>query len=84
MKTTKQKCQELYDKIYDAFCEQSGGEYNDTMWTQWQGASDEMFEADEDGDWDYALKNLTECWNYVKVCKKIDELQANMPNAIYC
>tara|TARA_R110000765_G_scaffold61784_1_gene119633 strand:+ start:561 stop:815 length:255 start_codon:yes stop_codon:yes gene_type:complete len=84
MKTTKQKCQDLYDKIYDAFENQSGGEYNDTMYVQWLGASQDMFEADEDGDWDYALNNLKECWNYVKVCKKIDYLQTNMPDAIYC
>ncbi len=83
MKTTKQKCQDLYDKIYDAFENQSGGDYNDTMYWQWQGASEDMFEADEDGEWAYALKNLTQCWKYVEVCKKIDDLQSNMPDAIY-
>lgn len=84
MKTDKQKCQELYDKIYDAFHDQSGGDYNDTMYAQWQGASEEMFEADEEGDWTYCLKTLTECWKYVEVCKLIDDLQNNMPEAVYC
>ena len=29
---TREKCQEVYDKIADAFTNQSGGDYNDTMY----------------------------------------------------
>lgn len=81
---SKAKCIKLYDKIVTAFNEQSGGEYNDTMYHQVLGAREEMDEANEDDDWVYALKNLTECWIYVKHCATIDKMQNNMPNGIYC
>ena len=81
---TREKCQEVYDKIADAFHNQSGGDYNDTMYYQLLGASEEMQEAEIDGDWEYTYKTLSECWNYVEHCKKIDDLQQNMPKEIYC
>ncbi len=81
---TREKCQEVYDKIADAFHNQSGGDYNDTMYCQWLGASEEMQEAEIDGDWEYTYKTLSECWKYVEHCKKIDDLQQSMPNEIYC
>jgi hypothetical protein len=81
---TREKCQEVYDKIADAFHNQSGGDYNDTMYYQLLGASEEMQEAEVDKDWEYTYKTLSECWKYVEHCKKIDDLQQNMPNEIYC
>tara|TARA_R100000734_G_C3317888_1_gene111429 strand:- start:3317 stop:3598 length:282 start_codon:yes stop_codon:yes gene_type:complete len=81
------RCEELYNKIADAFHNQSGGDYNDTMYYQWLGASEEMEEAQIDNDiesWQYAYKTLSECWKYVEYCKKIDDLQQNMPDEIYC
>ena len=81
---TREKCQEVYDKIADAFHNQSGGDYNDTMYYQWLGASEEMQEAGIEGDWEYTYKTLSECWKYVEHCKKIDDLQQNMPEEIYC
>ena len=81
---TREKCQEVYDKIADAFHNQSGGDYNDTMYYQWLGASEEMQEAEIDGDWEYRYKTLSECWKYVEHCKKIDDLQQSMPKEIYC
>ena len=81
---SKAKCIKLYDKIVIAFNEQSGGEYNDTMYSQALGAREEMDEAEADDDWDYALKNLTDCWKYVKHLATIDKMQNNMPNEIYC
>jgi|TARA_R100001377_G_scaffold49403_1_gene28643 hypothetical protein len=81
--TDRKKCEELHDKIVTAFGEQSGGEYNDTMYYQALGAKEEMDEAEADDDWVYALKNLTECWKYVKHLAKIDEMQNNIPSEIY-
>ena len=81
---TREKCQELYSKIAKAFENQSGGDYNDTMYCQWLGASEEMQEAEIDGDWEYTYKTLSECWKYVEHCKKIDDLQQSMPNEVYC
>ena len=81
---TKNECQKLYNKIADAFQKQSGGYYNDTMYYQWLGALEEMNEADYGGDWEYAHKNLSECWKYVEYCLKIDKLQQEMPNQVYC
>ena len=80
----KEKCQELYNKIADAFHNQSGGDYNDTMYYQLLGADEEMFGAEQDGNWEYTYKQLSDCWKYVEHCKKIDDLQQNMPNEIYC
>ena len=77
------ECQKLHDKIADAFANQSGGTYNDTMYYQWLGATEEMDEAEVSDDWEYALKNLTDCWKYVEHCAKIDKLESNMPNEIY-
>ena len=51
------------------------------------GASEEMKEAQIENDiesWEYAYRNLSACWKYVEHCKKIDDLQENMPDAIYC
>ena len=84
MKNTKRKCQELYNKIFDAFENQSGGEYNDTIYYHLLGASEDMNEAEFDDDWEGILPTLTDCWQYVKTCKKIDDLQSNMPNEVYC
>ena len=81
---TKEKCLKLYDKIADAFHSQSGGDYNDTMYYQMLGASEEIQEAEVYGDWKHAYKNLSDCWKYVEHCKKIDDLQENMPNEVYC
>ena len=82
--TTREKCQELYNKIAKAFENQSGGDYNDTIFYQMLGASEEIQEAEIDGDWEYTYKQLSECWKYVEHCKKIDDLQQSMPNEIYC
>ena len=82
--TTREKCQELYSKIAKAFENQSGGDYNDTIFYQMLGASEEMQEAEIDGDWEYTYKTLSECWKYVEHCKKIDDLQQSMPNEVYC
>ena len=60
------RCEELYNKIADAFHNQSG-DYNDTMYYQWLGAAEEMEEAHTDNDieaWQYAYKTLSECWKY--------------------
>tara|TARA_R110000803_G_scaffold209817_1_gene280121 strand:- start:256 stop:510 length:255 start_codon:yes stop_codon:yes gene_type:complete len=84
MNKTEKKCQVLYDKIHDAFQNQSGGDYNDTMYYQMLGASDEMYEAKEDNDWDYTLKILTKCWIYQEYCARLDQMQENMPDEIYC
>lgn len=87
VKSSKLCCEELYNKIADAFHNQSGGDYNDTMYYQWLGAREEMQEAQIDNDieaWEYAYKNLSDCWKYVEHCKKIDDLQQNMPDEIYC
>ena len=85
--SNKNKCIKLYDKIVTAFHNQSGGEWNDTMYYQWLGASQDMQEAEEefalDDDWDGLLPTLTACWKYVECCKKIDDLQENMPDEIY-
>ena len=80
----KKKCYELYNKIYDAFSNQSGGDYNDTMYYQWIGASQDIQEAEDDDDWDGLLPTLIDCWKYVEHCKKIDDMQENMPDEIYC
>ena len=82
--TTREKCQELYSKIAKACENQSGGDYNDTMYYQLLGASEDMQEAEIDGDWEHTYKTLSDCWKYVKHCKKIDDLQQNMPNEVYC
>tara|TARA_Y100001972_G_C7575129_1_gene288623 strand:+ start:322 stop:573 length:252 start_codon:yes stop_codon:yes gene_type:complete len=82
--TTREKCQELYSKIAKAFENQSGGDYNDTMYYQLLGASEEMQEAEIDDDWEYTYKTLSDCWKYVEHCKKIDDLQQSMPNEVYC
>ena len=93
--TTREKCQELYNKIAKAFENQSGGDYNDTMYYQMLGASEEMQEAEtydlrlqlQDNtfyDWEHTYKQLSKCWKYVEHCKKIDDLQQNMPNEVYC
>ncbi len=79
----KNECQKLYNKIADAFQKQSGGDYNDTLYYQWLGALEEMNEADYDGDWEYAHKNLSKCWKYAEHCLKIDKLQQEMPNQVY-
>ena len=84
MSNSKKECIKLYNKISDAFNNQSGGDYNDTMYYQWIGASEEMQEAEEDDDWGGILPTLTACWKYVEHCKKIDDLQQNMPDEIYC
>tara|TARA_R100001015_G_C4634438_1_gene200941 strand:+ start:4220 stop:4501 length:282 start_codon:yes stop_codon:yes gene_type:complete len=81
------RCEKLFDKIADAFKSQSGGQYNDTMYYQWLGASEELLEAQTENTIDafeYAYKNLSKCWEYVEYCKKIDDLQQNMPDEIYC
>ena len=82
------KCQILHDKIVTAFGEQSGGDYNDTMYYQALGAKEEMDEAEAEcgdaDDWAYALKNLTKCWKYVEHCAKIDKMQNDMPDEVYC
>lgn len=81
------RCEKLYRKIADAFHNQSGGQYNDTMYYQWLGANEEMKEAQIQNhieSWEYAYKNLSDCWKYVEHCKKIDDLQENMPDEIYC
>lgn len=81
------RCEELYNKIADAFSNQSGGYYNDTMYYQWIGASEEMEDARTDDDlesWQYTYKTLLECWKYVEHCKKIDDLQQNMPDEVFC
>ena len=80
----KKTCMILYSKIADAFHDQSGGDYNDTMYWQWQGAYEEVCEAEEDNDWSTAISNLSKCWAYVKHCKKIDDLKSNMPPEVYC
>ena len=82
--TTREKCQELYSKIAKAFENQSGGDYNDTMYYQLLGASEDMQEAEIDGDWENTYKTLSDCWKYVEHCKKIDDLQESMPNEVYC
>jgi hypothetical protein len=85
--SNKNKCIKLYDKIVNAFNNQSGGEWNDTMYYQALGAKDEIQEAKYNGeseDWDYALKNLTKCWKYQEHCAKLDHMSENMPDAIYC
>ena len=85
--TDRTKCIRLYDKIVTAFHNQSGGEWNDTMYYQSLGAREEMDEADDgdtDSDWDYALKNLTKCWIYQEHCAKLDKMSENMPDAVYC
>jgi len=82
----RKKCQILHDKIVTAFGEQSGGDYNDTMYYQALGAKEEMDEAEEDGtpaDWMYAYVHLTKCWKYVEHCAKIDKLQNEMPDEVY-
>ena len=84
MSNSKKECIKLYDKISDAFHNQSGGDYNDTMYYQWTGASQDIQEAEEDDDWDGLLPTLTACWKYVAWCKMIDDLQGNMPDEIYC
>jgi len=52
------------------------------------GAQQEMDEAEVEcgdaDDWAYALKNLTKCWKYVEHCAKIDKMQNDMPDEIYC
>lgn len=76
----------LHDLIVNAFQEQSGGDYNDTMYYQAMGAVEEIAEAEDDNtdeDWAYCKKTLTECWKYVKHCAKIDKMQNEMPNEIY-
>jgi len=83
MSNSKKECIKLYNKISDAFNNQSGGDYNDTMYYQWLGASEDMREAEEDDDWDGLLPTLTACWNYVECCKKIDDMQENMPDEVY-
>ena len=68
------RCEELYNKIADAFQNQSGGDYNDTMYYQWLGASEEMQEAQTDNDieaWEYAYKNLSDCWKYVSIARRL-------------
>tara|TARA_R110002051_G_scaffold180272_1_gene249863 strand:- start:414 stop:674 length:261 start_codon:yes stop_codon:yes gene_type:complete len=85
--SNKTKCIKLYDKIVNAFNNQSGGEWNDTMYYQALGAKDEIHEAEYNGeseDWDYALKNLTKCWIYQEHCAKLDKMSENMPDAVYC
>ena len=85
--TNKTKCLKLYRKIATAYHNQSGGEWNDTMYCQVLGAKEEIDEADYDShteDWDYALKNLTKCWIYVEHCAKLDKMAENMPDAVYC
>jgi hypothetical protein len=84
MSNSREECIKLYEKISDAFHNQSGGDYNDTMYCQVLGAIEEMDEAEINDDFDNALPNLTACWKYVKHCKKIDDMQENMPSEIYC
>ena len=74
---TKNECQKLYNKIADAFQKQSGGFFNDTLYYQWLGAMEEMNEADYDGDWEYAHKNLSECLEYSKECLSRDRRNIN-------
>ena len=81
---SRKKCIALYEKINDSFDNQSGGDYNDTMYYQWLGASQDIQEAEEDENWEGILPNLTKCWEYVEHCKKIDDLQQSIPNEIYC
>jgi len=85
--SNKDKCYKLYNKIVTAFHNQSGGEWNDTMYYQSLGAREEMDEASVDGteeDWEYALKNLTKCWIYQNHCGKLDHMSENMPDSVYC
>lgn len=82
--TDRTKCIRLYDKIVTAFHNQSGGKWNDTMYYQSLGANEEMDEAEADGNWEYALKNLTKCWVYQKHCALLDEMSENMPESVYC
>ena len=86
--SNKNKCIKLYDKIVTAFHNQSGGEWNDTMYYQALGAKEEIDEADYDSHpsskcWDYVLKNLTKCWIYQEHCAKLDKMAENMPDAVY-
>lgn len=83
----EKKCRVLCDKIQIAFEEQSGGQWNDTMAYQAEGAREEINEARADGgtneDWDYALNNLTKCWKYQSHCAKLDKMSTNLPEAVY-
>ena len=81
---SKKKCIALYEKINDAFESQSGGDYHDTMYWQLQGAIQDINEAESDVEWSNILPNLESCWKYVRHCKKIDDLQESIPDAIYC
>ena len=81
---TMEKCMQLYENICDAFHNQSGGDYNDTMYYQMKGAEMDV----EEGEWEDILPNLKQCWEFVKVCLKRDKLMQrpdwdNMPNEIY-
>ena len=81
---SKKKCIALYEKINDAFDNQSGGDYHDTMYWQLQGAIQDINEVESDVEWSNILPNLESCWKYVNHCKKIDDLQKSIPDAIYC
>ena len=77
------ECGKLYNQIKWAYLHQSGGHYNDTLYAQWMGAEEEMYEAETSGDWEWAYKTLSDCWRYVNHCKKIDEMQQEMPKQVY-
>ena len=87
-KSTKEQCYDLYEKISHAFHYQSGGDYHDVMYYQEQGARCDIYEAEEDGNWEDILPNLIQCWKFVEVCRKRDKLMQrpdwdNMPNEVY-
>ncbi len=88
MKNTKEQCYDLYEKISHAFAIQSGGDYHDVMYWQERGATCDIYEAEEDGNWEDILPNLKQCWKFVEVCLKRDKLMQrpdwdNMPNEVY-
>jgi len=89
----KEKCYNLYEKITRVRIHVETNrkwicKFSDLLWenlkTQVRGASDEMYEAEDEGDWESAYKNLSDCWVAVQHMKKINDMLEKMPELIYC
>ena len=83
--TNQELCLKTINKMYDISNEFGGGEYNDEMIYNLQGANEcyEYSEEITDKDWIDTLKELEECLAWFLWVKKIFILKSKEPHQIY-